>query len=428
MVLTTTSPSVFISYRRADSGGWAGRLHAELVRVFGEERVFLDERMRPGIDFEEHIENVLDACSVVYVVIGPDWARMLGPDGTLRLSEPDDVLCHEIARALSRPDVEVVPLLVGGAKLPEAAALPPAIQKLTRIHAAELSSSRWDYDMERLITHLKSKLGDVTHMLSPTPDTGDSGSRSHSPGGGATAGNAGHASGGGAVSRTEHETGGGSQDGDGRAARDPAALTSAERGTAAAAMVVAAALGVLISSLFNSGLADRRQPGAPEIDRLIYFAAERAVLWAIVSALVLAAIAVTMRRDRAGAIGAAIVGLGAGAVGGALSGAAYMALKDQEILSSPQLLRGVAVAIAAVVIAPAIARLLSGARSIYMLAGLAGGLLAGILAHELLHDPSQTRGVGMILFESVVVIAAFAAVATTASPGFAGRGRGATRS
>ena len=193
-------------------------------------------------------------------------------------------------------------------------------------------------------------------------------------------------------------------------------------------MVVAAALGVLISSLFNSGLADRRQLGAREIDRVIYFAAERAVLWAIVSALVLAAIAVTMRRDRAGAIGAAIVGLGAGAIGGALSGAAYMALKDQKILSSPQLLRGVAVAIAAVVIAPAIARLLSGARSIYMLAGLAGGLLAGILAHELLHDPSQTRGVGMILFESVVVIAAFAAVATTASPGFAGRGRGATRS
>jgi len=62
-------------------------------------------------------------------------------------------------------------------------------------------------------------------------------------------------------------------------------------------------------------------------------------------------------------------------------------------------------------------------RNAAALAGLAGGLLGGILAQQLLFLPGQTRNVRMVLFESVVTTSALAAVATTASPAFAGRRR-----
>jgi hypothetical protein len=64
----------FISYRREDAAGYAGRLRESLQRRLGSERVFRDvDGLRPGQDFVDAIEASLAACRVMLVVIGREW-------------------------------------------------------------------------------------------------------------------------------------------------------------------------------------------------------------------------------------------------------------------------------------------------------------------------------------------------------------------
>src|SRR5579875_2094350 len=50
--------AIFISYRRDDSEGEAGRLFDDLVRTFGDDSVFMDVAgINPGTDFREAIDD-----------------------------------------------------------------------------------------------------------------------------------------------------------------------------------------------------------------------------------------------------------------------------------------------------------------------------------------------------------------------------------
>lgn len=63
---------IFISYRREDSAGFAGRLADALEKGLGDEQVFRDvDDIRPGQDFVEAIETQLRHMDVVLVLIGP---------------------------------------------------------------------------------------------------------------------------------------------------------------------------------------------------------------------------------------------------------------------------------------------------------------------------------------------------------------------
>ena len=51
---------IFLSYRRQDSAGVAGRIYDRLRAHFGPDSVFMDVDYVPfGVDFQEHIESVL---------------------------------------------------------------------------------------------------------------------------------------------------------------------------------------------------------------------------------------------------------------------------------------------------------------------------------------------------------------------------------
>ena len=50
---------IFLSYRREDSGGHAGRLFDRLAAVFGEEHVFIDVELEPGTDYEARLSERL---------------------------------------------------------------------------------------------------------------------------------------------------------------------------------------------------------------------------------------------------------------------------------------------------------------------------------------------------------------------------------
>jgi hypothetical protein len=142
---------IFVSYRRSDSQGWAGRLGEAFGRAFGDVALFFDiESIAPGDDFVDAIERSLAEAEVVVVLIGPDWLSAAFPDGRRRLDDPDDFVRLEIAAALAR-GVRVLPVLLGGAAMPNAERLPTALAALARRQAIELSDSRWEYDCGRLL-------------------------------------------------------------------------------------------------------------------------------------------------------------------------------------------------------------------------------------------------------------------------------------
>jgi hypothetical protein len=149
-------PGIFISYRREDAAGHAGRLFDRLRSRFGEGSVFMDvSGLEPGVDFVEAIDREVGSCDVLIAVIGREWLGCRGANGRRRLEDPNDFTRIEVARALAR-GVRVVPVLVEGATMPAADALPSDLQPLARRHAAELRDTRWDADVEDLIGRLAS--------------------------------------------------------------------------------------------------------------------------------------------------------------------------------------------------------------------------------------------------------------------------------
>jgi TIR domain len=161
-------PKVFISYRREETAAYAGRLYDAMVSRFGEDNVFMDVNMAPGIDFVERITEVIAACQVLIVVIGPTWATVEDERGKARMADPEDFVRLEVQTALRRPDVTPIPVLVSGARMPKREDLPPEIQAITRRNALELSHERWRYDMGRLIKTLDELLADAAQVSGPS--------------------------------------------------------------------------------------------------------------------------------------------------------------------------------------------------------------------------------------------------------------------
>ena len=62
---------IFLSYRRDDSAGHAGRLYDALTSRFGETRVFMDvDTIEPGVDFVQAVERAVSSCDVLIALIG----------------------------------------------------------------------------------------------------------------------------------------------------------------------------------------------------------------------------------------------------------------------------------------------------------------------------------------------------------------------
>ncbi len=148
--------AIFISYRRDDAEGEAGRLFDDLTRAFGNDAVFMDVAgIKPGVDFRKAIEDNVASCGVLLAIVGPTWASITGADGTRRLEDPNDFVALEIASALSR-EVPVIPVLVHEAKMPAANLLPESLKNFSYHNSVEISHARWNSDVQLLVEALKS--------------------------------------------------------------------------------------------------------------------------------------------------------------------------------------------------------------------------------------------------------------------------------
>jgi hypothetical protein len=136
------SPRIFISYRRDDSPAYAGRLFDELSARFGVSHVFM------GVG--------VGTADVLIAVIGRSWASA-DESGHRQLDDPDDVVRLEIGEALRR-NIRVIPVLVGGAKMPSAAELPEELVGLARHNALEIADFDWRSGMQRLFVTIELAL------------------------------------------------------------------------------------------------------------------------------------------------------------------------------------------------------------------------------------------------------------------------------
>ncbi|MDX6378441.1 MAG: hypothetical protein QOE98_2744 [Gaiellaceae bacterium] len=153
---------VFINYRRADSSGHARLLYERLSRQPGLD-VFMDvDDIPPGADFVEEVERALDRCDVTLSLIGPHWLTEIDRRGRRRLDLASDHVRIELEVALRR-GVRLVPILVGGAEMPEPEELPEPLAPLVRRNAVTLrDDASWADDVQRLCQALL--------RLSATPD------------------------------------------------------------------------------------------------------------------------------------------------------------------------------------------------------------------------------------------------------------------
>lgn len=150
---------IFLSYRRSDTAGYAGRLANDLAEHFGADEVFRDiGAIDAGSDFVDALDNALASAKVVLVLIGRDWLNEVDSEGRRRLDDARDFVRREVAAALARDDVTVFPILLQKASMPDAVELPESLRALARRQAIEISESRWRHDLLRLI-HAIRKAG-----------------------------------------------------------------------------------------------------------------------------------------------------------------------------------------------------------------------------------------------------------------------------
>jgi len=157
------SGSVFISYRREDSGAWADRIRNRLRSMLGSDRVVLDiDDIAHGPNFASALTERVNKSDAVVMIIGKNWH-------TKTLADPNDRVRIEIEAALNRK-IRITPVLVDGASMPQPGDLPESLKALTHMRPIDLSSEHFDADMKRLEEALRDLLSDIPKFTLPNSE------------------------------------------------------------------------------------------------------------------------------------------------------------------------------------------------------------------------------------------------------------------
>jgi hypothetical protein len=152
---------VFISYRRDDSAGHAGRVHDRLEREFGRDLLFMDVDAVPlGVNFVKVLSEEVAKCDVLLAVIGPNWLNARDEDGNRRLDNPHDFVRIEIGAALQR-NIPVIPILLDGAKVPKPSQLPKELEELSLRNGLDVRHVSFHNDIDKLVRSLQGQLAEA---------------------------------------------------------------------------------------------------------------------------------------------------------------------------------------------------------------------------------------------------------------------------
>jgi penicillin-binding protein 1B len=145
---------LFLSYRREDSAGYAGRLYDHLSARFPK-RVFMDvDSIAAGADFIRELEKSIKSSDILVALIGRQWLTAVDSSARRRIDDPNDFVRLELETAVAN-GVRIIPALVGGARIPAVGDLPDSLHALTRRQAIELGDASFARDVERLVQQVK---------------------------------------------------------------------------------------------------------------------------------------------------------------------------------------------------------------------------------------------------------------------------------
>ena len=170
---------LFISYRRSDSAGFAGRIADYFTYRYPQIPVFFDATsIEPGQDFVESINMRLESSAVVLAPIGETWLDTRDAvSGERRIDNPNDFVRRELSMALAR-GARVIPLLLDNAQMPPASMLPDDLEPLARCNAQLMRHAAFARDVEHLgsfvVGHLETSTAPITRhrrgtALGPRP-------------------------------------------------------------------------------------------------------------------------------------------------------------------------------------------------------------------------------------------------------------------
>jgi hypothetical protein len=163
------SGRIFISYRREETAFPAGWIFDRLAAHFGKDQIFKDvDSIKPGDDFVEMIAEAVGRCAVLLALIGDQWISITDKSGQRRLDDPKDFVRVEIEAALDR-GVRVIPILVGGAQMPDESELPPSMATLMRRQALTIDPLDFDSDTGKLLRFLDATTFKVKVNPEPVP-------------------------------------------------------------------------------------------------------------------------------------------------------------------------------------------------------------------------------------------------------------------
>lgn len=147
-------PTVFISYRRADSVAASRGIYRYLQKCFGRDAAFMDiGEIRYGTDWAQSIDTALAQSRIVLPVIGRHWLRMTNDHGIRRIDLETDWVRREILQGLKGGKI-VLPILLEGAERLRAEALTGELQSLAAIEPLALRDVSWERDLKELAQRL----------------------------------------------------------------------------------------------------------------------------------------------------------------------------------------------------------------------------------------------------------------------------------
>ncbi len=154
-------PKIFISYRRDDSLLHAGRIFDQLALRFDPKDIFMDFTIPTGGDFPQILRDAVQQCDVCLVIIGKQWGDMMHQRTQ---TGADDWVRFEVRMALDRhanKTCVVMPILVGGAIMPNRALLPTDVHKLLDLNGLSMRDTQRDFhnDIAQLVADIQAVTG-----------------------------------------------------------------------------------------------------------------------------------------------------------------------------------------------------------------------------------------------------------------------------
>ena len=152
--------SIFISYRRSDSAYITGRVYDRMAEYLGPGNIFRDvDDILLGRDFTDQLQQQLEVCNLMLVVIGPTWVDVRDQEtGERRLDNENDVVRQEVQIGLRR-NIPVIPLLVRDAPMPREADLPFRLKPLADKAATVIRPDpNFHSDVDELIVKIRQTL------------------------------------------------------------------------------------------------------------------------------------------------------------------------------------------------------------------------------------------------------------------------------